>query len=463
MQQLGLLPRMANIAWMLALLLTVGQAQRESVTLTLGYDNELVSGRWNPLRIVTRDVPAAELVMTFDQGSLQVGAVPAEYRVELPGGSGISVFEDDLFIPAFRALTWRLVAGGQVLASGGYDRRSIDAEPVHLILSANPGRYLNIYANLRTVDIGPGELPARLAAYDGVASLLLDGSTAAPSLDVISAAMTAGVSVYLLPELPASYAEIVALAAAYPQLGLGSLQQITPEALPDALAVSQLASWRDATAALMTPDLLEYPEAPPQLLLFAAVAGYLLLLLLLLRFGGAPGLLSSLLLAGFAAMMAWGYVRSDASQLEAARTLELSRGPLARVERVHSLISLPAQEIRREGAAAPQGVLPYRQTDTATQFTAARWSQSTWVERPRLATASFFWQQGELVNRRNEPLSAVYVIGLGAQRNLAAGERLMPEPGETSHERYRDLIPYLPEGTALAMAGEAVFAALPTE
>jgi hypothetical protein len=317
---------------------------------------------------------------------------------------------------------------------------------------------------LRAVDISSGDLTTRLAAYDGVATLLLDGTAAAPSLEVISAAMVAGVNVFLLPNLPASHAAIAELAAEYPFLGVGTLQEVTAEGLRDRLTAQLQAPWRNAPAALISADLVQYPEAAPQLPLLVAVAGYLLLLLLLLRFGGIPGLLSSALLAGFAGVMAWGYLRSDTAQFDAARTLELSRGPLARVERVHSLISLPATEIRREGAAIPQQTLAYWQSNTATHFTAGRWSQSTWIERPRLATASFFWQQDRLVSAHRQPLTDVYVIGYGAQPDFPAGTTLQPQPGEAApSETYQALLPYLPDGTALAMYGETIFAALPLE
>lgn len=461
MRKLGRSAPLLIAALVAALAASGAQAQRESVTVSFGYDNQIVTGRWNPLRVVARDLPSAELIVSFDQGGAQLGAITGEYRATIAGGAGVSIFEDDIFIPPVRALSWQLVTSERVLASGSFDRRALDSEAVHLLLSAVPGRYLGIYGVKRVVDVGAGDLVARLPAYDGVVSLLIDGSAAPPSLEAVSAAAAAGVTVLLL-EPPPSHAELLELAESYPKLGAGGLRVVSAGELSSALAAAAVAEWRAAVAAFGAQTLVDDPAALPPGPLFVAAASYLLLVLVLVRFGGVPGILSSLLLGGFAALLAASYLPRGAAQLEATRVLELSGGPLARVEQLDELVSLPARELVRAGAAAPQQALPYRQTADGLRFGAARWSRTRWLARPQLALASVTWQGGVLVNRHAEPLVDVYIIGLGAQPELHPGRQLQPQAGEGAvPERYRELVAYLPAGTALASAGTTIFAALP--
>ena len=113
-------------------------AQRAQVTLELGFDGEVVADSWNPLKLTTRDITEAQLVLTLDQGSLREGESLSIYTADINAGGGVAVFEDDLYLPSWRSLSWRLLAADEVLASGTLDRRNLDARPLNLIISAAP-------------------------------------------------------------------------------------------------------------------------------------------------------------------------------------------------------------------------------------------------------------------------------------------------------------------------------------
>src|SRR5690606_10472096 len=95
-----------------------GPAGAQQVEFELRHSQQVVAGAWNPVRLVLRDQRDVLLEIRLDQGSLQTGERVVTYRAPLAGGSGLSSFEDDLFVPAWRSLTWTVRAGGRTLASG---------------------------------------------------------------------------------------------------------------------------------------------------------------------------------------------------------------------------------------------------------------------------------------------------------------------------------------------------------
>ena len=208
---------------------SVALAQSGEVALELGFSGEIVSGRWNPLRLTTRDVPSADLFVSFDQSSFTEPETLGVYRARIPGSGGVAVFEDDLFVPEWRQLVWRLVSDGTVLASGSLGRAARDARPLTLLLSARPFRWQGVLGDdARVVALPAGSLPERLAAFDGVSTLLIDGSAPAPHPAALVAATSAGVQTVLVEPLPNSHAALRALttgSARAPRSGLAGAQR----------------------------------------------------------------------------------------------------------------------------------------------------------------------------------------------------------------------------------------------
>ena len=226
-----------------ALLLAQALAQPPSVRFELGHGGEFVTERWNPLRVTLRDIASVRLEIRVDQGSLREGEKPMVYRTLLPGGTGISVFEDDLYLPGWRRFSWSARAEGSTIASGSFDPKEKSVQPLDLLISSRPGRWRGQFeAEARTLEVPAGDLPERVAAYDGVRTLLIDGSAASPRLEAVAAAAAAGVRVVLLDPLPSGHRELDVLAPEPAQrLGTGWLLRGTdPEAtLATALALKR--------------------------------------------------------------------------------------------------------------------------------------------------------------------------------------------------------------------------------
>ena len=157
-------------AFVAALLLAAcSLAQVPTATFELGFGGHFVTERWNPLRLTLRDVRAVELELRIDQGSLRAGERLLTYRVHVRGGTGISVFEDELFVPGWRRFTWTVSRDGSTLASGAFDPKEKTLQPLDLLLSGQPGRYRGTFEpEARTLELAAGDLPERAAAYDGV-------------------------------------------------------------------------------------------------------------------------------------------------------------------------------------------------------------------------------------------------------------------------------------------------------
>ena len=91
--QLGITVTSLVLLVLTALALSFACAQE--VRLELGFGGEIITGRWNPLRLTTRDLPEAELVLALDQSTLREGEKLAVYRFPV-GTSGLGVFEDEI-------------------------------------------------------------------------------------------------------------------------------------------------------------------------------------------------------------------------------------------------------------------------------------------------------------------------------------------------------------------------------
>jgi hypothetical protein len=447
--------------FILALTLSIALAQPDEVMLELGFNGEIIVNHWNPLRLVVRDQPVSELLISIDQGNLETaGTFLKTYRATIPASAGVVVFEDDIFIPRWRSLTWTLSHGERITASGSLDRRESRLEPLNLIISAQPIKWLNSWTSQRTIDMPPSLLPENLAAYDGVANLLVDGTAPMPKLEAIISAASAGATIWLVPPLPESHRELAALLSNEPQrLGAGWVISQSPleASQPASLDIAKLAT------ALLDDDLVKRPKVSAQLPVLAFAAIYGLLILALLRFAAVPGLLTGLLLSLLACMLAWNWLRPQASQSILGRSLSIGGGELARRLELRSVFTLPSGKISLPISAQLLQLYAYEQKADTLSLEAQRWSALSFMLRPQLEPSQLRWRAGQLSNSSTTPLSDVYVKGLGPQGDLAAGAtRAVSSQEETVLlEIYERLLEHLPEHSAIARHDGQIHVALP--
>lgn len=441
----------------------------EDVAVSFGFAGEIVADAWNPLRVTLRDLEDAELVLELDVGTLRSGPRELHYTAQLPGGQGLYTFEDDVYLPSWQSFSWLVRTPERVLASGAVERRRVNDAPVQLALAREVGAGNRFFGEAsRVVDVVADTLPERAAAYDGVSSVLVLPGDLPPAPGALVAAATAGSRVLLIGELGSSYNELLALVPSGAQrLGAGWLARVGEAdraAVQRGLSERPRLAQRTLVTTLIGDELTEAPEQLPVMWLLAGLGAYALLAALLLRWGGAPGLLAALLLAAIVALGA-GQLRPREPLLTRSRSLHLSAGELALTTDLETLFSFPAQRARVDRAAHP---LPIT---AATSWAVGRehfeldlgaYSSVVLAGRPHLAPAVFGWQGERLVNRSGGPLGDVFVSGRGQQPPLTADGTLEPTSGNLlPQDLYAELAPLLPDGSALARSGGAIFVALP--
>lgn len=430
-------------------------AQRAQVKLELGFDGAVIADRWNPLKLTTRDITEAQFILSLDQGTLREGESLAVYSADINAGGGVAVFEDDLYLPTWRSLSWRLVSGDDVLASGSLDRRNLNPQPLNLIVSAAPSRWRDQFApEARVMTVPPSILPERLAAFDGVSSLIIDGSASMPNLEAVLAAATAGAKVILIEPLPDSHAPLEALVANQSQAGAGSLYRVDRGSLASLVNAPGLPT-KALASALLTPALSESPDLPSQFPLLIASGTYLLLVLILVRLAGAPGLVASTALALLASLAAWSYLRPTTALNIQGRSLVVSSGGLARRDDLRTVFTLPQTTLELSEAARPFEPVPHRHGPDHFELALNRWGNEAFFLKPYVSEAALRWDRGELLNTGSVPLFDVYVQGLGPQGTLEPSGRLKPVSHEDTllPDAYERLLDFLPDGSALARDG----------
>lgn len=451
-----------------ALLASAALAQGADTGVTIGLGGNLVAGAWNPLQVTLRDAPPAVLTVRIDEGDLVSGPRIVLYRADVSGGSGVTVFTDDLYVPSFRTLTWTLDGAGRVLASGSRGARDADGRPLQVVVSANPGAWRSAFdANARVVDVAASQLPVRAAAYDGVAALLLDGTAAAPRAESVAAAAAGGADVLLAGALPASQAGLGTLAGSGERrLGAGQVRRVAPN---EAAVAAALAAWKPAdrprlVAALAAEPLVRAPRSAGQPLVLAMAAAYALVTLVALRFGGTPGVVAVLALAVVVSLSGWRLLRPPAAELRGQRALMLGGGELALALRVEERLTLPAGVVSVARPARPLAPLPYSIDEEGTHVTLTRWHGVSLALRPSLVEAALRYEDGRLSNMSTTPLRDVYVVGVGQQGALAPGASRLVRPGEEASgsgevARLRALLPH---GVALAVGPATLWVAFPS-
>lgn len=451
--------------WLLASLLLCVQlaaAQDETVRFSLGVAGVVVAEAWNPLRLELRDLPNSTLTLRIDQGTLRAGEVPLTITRSVRGGAGIAVFETDLYIPTFSSLSWRLATPERVVASGSVAGRDSDARPLDLLLSNDPATYRGAHrevfgANGRLAELPSADLPERATAYDGVRSLVIDGTAAAPRLEAVAAAAAGGVIVAFRGDLPSSHNDLELLLEdpGFPtRLGAGVLFKGAPEAasLFQQVATQSVPNRPTLLAAALKQPLVEPPPPLPQTFVLLASGVFSLLLLILLRWAGSPGVVTALALAVLASLLTWQLLRPSEPQLSGQLSLMLAGGALALELPALEAITFPQAQLTYPGGAHPLRLQPYEITDEGAQISLARWRAVLLLFTPQLNASQLRWEGDAVRNVGHEPLYDLYRVGTGPLGELAAGaitsrppsEELAPWPG------YAGLIEQLPSGAVLA-------------
>lgn len=430
-----------------------------SVRFSLGVAGQPVAEAWNPLRLELRDAPPATLTMHIDQGTLRSGEVPLTITLEVRGGAGVSIFEELVYVPRFATLGWRLATPERVLASGSIAGREADERPLDLVLTSNPGAfrlpYLDAFGpGTRLVDVTAALLPQEPAAYAGVRSLVIDGTSAAPRLEAVAAAVTGGAVVVLAGPLPPSHNELLLLlnGADATRLGSGALLYVEGGRVQAVEAVRQVeVPAREALqAALLQEQLVEPPTPIKDHMVVLMVAVYALGVLLLLRFAGAPGLSAALAIAGLLSLVAWQLLRPAEPQLEGRAALALAGGELAAVMPVHEVLTMPHTTITLSERVRPLMPQAYWIDAAGTHIALDRWRSVLLEVAPRLGQAQLTVQEGAPYNHGPGPLRNLYLVGEGLQGDLANDSGTLRPSEGGSADWAAPLAPLLPAGTWLA-------------
>lgn len=438
----------------------------DQVDFELGISGAVVENSWNQLRLVLRDLPPVEFDLRIDQGSLRSGSIPLVYSASIGSSRGLTVFEDEVFIPAWTSLTWSLRSADRTIASGSLDPRLRDDRPLTLLLSNEPGGWLaSLPPTARALEVVAGELPQGAAAYSGVAALIVDGTATAPTLESVVRAATAGAVVILAGPLPPSHRalEQVYGSGSVHRLGAGWIVSTGREGVGPALARYQGFPVQGAATALLSGG--EEAEGPhlSRMTIVAAGALYSLAVLLLLRFGGPAGVSAALVVAALTAFAGWLVLRPEQAVLEEERTLVISTGGLGLSVPSLAIRSLPGGEVVVDAQMRLGERVAYEVGEGTTTLTLERWQRQLLLGKPAIANGSLRWSNGKLENQGPTTLRQVLVLGLGPQPPLEPGTVRDAAPSEelASPEAYGDLLELLPAGTAVAHDGSRYLVALP--
>lgn len=349
------------------------QAQQgRDIQLELGFAGEMVTGHWNPLRVSLRDQPSSELLVRMDVGNVRSGERWLEYRADLAAGSGLFIFEDDIFLPTWQSLVWRIQSKSEpkvVLATGSLSQRQRHTNKLTLVLSEGSSDYhpwlpasefptselssselptSEFPASERVVEVTGSSLPTRVAAYHGVSKILLLSEDVAPQS--LIAAASAGVQVAVPATMRLSRLEsLMPTTAAAPQrLGAGWL-----------LALQSPADWQAPLAlsdmlTLVQTSTRPHPTLPmPVSIALLLLAGYFALLFALLEWARAIGFLTAIMLALLLTPLTWLWLQRDQNLQSTTGQLRIHAGGLRYVQEYQHIFTPRAERITLRTRAAP--------------------------------------------------------------------------------------------------------------
>ena len=438
-----------------------GGASR-SASLELGFGGALVADAWNPLRLVLRDVGPVTFELAIDRGTLRDGERWSVYRAELEGGSGLSVVEDEVFVPVWRSLSWTVRSGGLTVASGSVARTQADRRPLDVIVG-EPGPVVRSRViGARSVDLAADRLPLRSAAYDGVGRVIVATPSARPQ--ALLAAAVAGAEV-VLTAAAAANPDLNALLPAGGERAVGAGRLVSIDAwrpAPDA-------AWRPDQAALLSAfaaaERIALPRPAPVLPLLIAASAYALAVLLVLRFAGVPGVTAALVLALGASLAVWTPLRPERPTIDATRDLVVGAEGIGQRWRLHERLTLPAQTLVLDVAGWPLTDVEARLGPASVAVDLPRWRHLLVVERPRTTALPLLQRaDGAWHNQGAVPLTVVAIRG-GDHVDDVPPDALVPPPTRDARPLPSialALLELVPEGAAVASDGAQWFVALPS-
>jgi hypothetical protein len=457
----------AAAGWAQVVVAQVGSsAAARLATLELGFGGAVVADAWNPLRLVLRDVGPVHLEIVIDGGSLREGEIPSVYRSSVRGGSGLSVFDDEIYVPGWRSLTWTVRSGATTVASGSVPRADVDRRAVDLVVTDAPGPWASrLGEGARVVDVRADRLVTRSAAYDGVRAVIVTGDGDLPRADALVAAAIAGSTVIVsdaAASMPAMERLLPPATSPWRRVGSGWIALAAALERPEALVEART----DHTAlvsAFAAAGSLATPASVPTVAILVGATAYAIAVLVILRFGGLPGLVAAVALAAAASFVAWSSLRPEAPVLLVARDLVVGGEGVGLRWRVHDIVSLPASAVALDVAARPLVPMPIANGPDGAVIDLARWQALRVVERPRATSAPLRWDdEGRLVNDGERTIEQVQVkggpwFGVIAPGGVAAAPSRDPVPSSATALALLDV---LPAGSAIASDGTRWFVAL---
>lgn len=456
----GLKRHLAAVVATACLTVMATAAAQPTVQMELGLGGNVVVGAWNPLRVVARDVPlGSRLEVTFDHGSLRDGPVPFVLSLPVAGGPGLSVVERTVYVAPFSSVSWAVVGQGAVVASGGIAGRDQDDTPLDVVLSRRGGTFAAAFPeSARVVDITASQLPLDVAAYDGVRSVVVDGTTVPPRLAALAAAAAAGAVVVLNGPLPESHSELELLLGRHGgRLGAGRVVASTGSAADVArlIAPEETVPRAEVVQASAATPLVTPPAQLKQHLVIVVAIVFSVLAVVLTRIFGGPGLVSTALVAGLLSLAAWQAARPPAPQVVGTRTVAIVGGELALATLLEEHYTLPATQLDLSVQARPLDVRPYRVDEAGLHLSLDGWRSVVLAGAPRVLDAPLVLKGTHLVNRGSVTLTQVLVVGLGPQGDLRPGATLQPRGQEDGPppQAYARLLDLLAPGTVVALSG----------
>jgi hypothetical protein len=378
------LARIAALVVALATLApTTGALAQPRVEVRLGVADVPVAEAWNPLSVVVRDAPGATLALSVDAGGLDRGEVPQRLDALVAPAGGVQRLDLDLPLASWRRITWRVEQDGRVLASGGRAARERDERPLDLLLSARPAVWAERFeADARTLSVAASDLPRRPAGWDGVRTLLIDGTVAPPDPEVVVTAAVAGVRVYLPSDAPAGYAPLARLLdGGARRLGAGSLAPLAGLGTTELPPGPTLAAARVALAEAVSAPGWAHRTA---WIVAAAAVAYALAAWTLLRMGGVAALASVAMLwaaAGAAAPL----VAPPEAKPQVDDALVLVAGGLGLRLEHRAVASAPAGRTWLDGTLAPLEVRAITWQDGRTRLDTEAGGRARFAAPPRVA------------------------------------------------------------------------------
>ena len=418
--------------------------------LEIGFDGNIVANRWNPIKLTTRDQAAATLSISIDRGNLRIGSLPISYSFDIPQSYGIATFEEDIFIPKWQSFSWKLQSSEAVLASGSIDRRFANPQSLSLLISANPTKWLSGLAG-RVAAVPSNVLTKRLASYDGISTIIIDGTAAAPRPDRLVAATSAGVTTVLMSPLPASHQSLTAIVPTGMQkIGAGL---ITRHAENEKLTIFHR-DFKKVLAAYIENSKISVPSTRQQGPIFIALIVFALLIVILMWMGNKAAVMTSFSISILAIILVFNYLIPREKELQQQQSLYINSGELAKEIPVSSIFSLAGGESSINNNAYVLEPKQFNYQNGSTFVTLKRWSRVTMIHKPRLAKALLLYDGAYLENRSKQVLRDVYIKGIGFVEDLKPGKYLITKQEDRRlPDLYRGIVSGLEPNTVIAHYG----------